>query len=286
MAASERDVELSYAESGRLSLPVGSLEEREIARQNAGVQVGQVQPPPRAAVAMCAAEALVVEREPRLEKPALEKVRHREVLNLWEDEHRKGAGAALGGPRRQFPADDVRKLNHVEEFVSQRDRKAPQRLLPGIESGRSEDERSALGCLRERQSEHTGRQIVDVDVRLGVRPGGIRERQLEPVTPVVEESGIGRDADLLDPPPPPLAVVVVEWGRAGTRRDVVDDGAGANVRRCLRRRVRVCPTGCRPRELRGACSRRECAPKASANTPATAKARRRATTDMRSEMSA
>src|SRR5207244_12830174 len=30
----------------------------------------------------------------------------------------------------------------------------------------------------------------------------------------------------------------------------------------------------------------ECAPKASANTPATAKARRRATTDMRSEMSA
>src|SRR5438874_4853847 len=106
---------------------------------------------------MCAAEALVVEREPRLKKPALEKVRHREVLNLWEDEQRKRAGAALGGPRRQFSADDVRKLNHVEGFVSDRDGKAPKRLLPGIESGGKEEEEPALGCLGERQSKDPGR---------------------------------------------------------------------------------------------------------------------------------
>src|SRR2546423_1939571 len=256
MAASERGIELSYAESARLSLPDGSLEQREIARQNAGAQVRQVQPPPRAAVAMCAAEALVVEREPQLEQPALEKVRHREVFNLWEDEHRERAGAALGGPRRQFPADDVRKLNHVEEFVSDRDRKTPQRLLPGIESGRNEDERSALGCLGERQSEDTGRQIVDVDVRLGVRSGGIREGQLESVALVVEESGVGGEADLLDVVGVAVAVVVVERRCVRTRGDVMDDGAGANVRRCLRRGVRVVPTGCRPRKLRRAGSRR------------------------------
>src|SRR5439155_15572511 len=113
MATSEWGVELSYTEGGRLPLPVVSLEQREVARQDAGVQVGQVQPPPRAAVAMCALEALVVEREPGLKQPAGEKVRHREVLDLWEDEHRKRAGAALCGPDRQLSAGDVRKLNHV-----------------------------------------------------------------------------------------------------------------------------------------------------------------------------
>src|SRR5438552_17805527 len=148
MAPAECGVELSYTEGGRLPLPVVSLEQREVARQDAGVQVGQVQPPPRAAVAMCAAGALVVEREPRLEQPAIEKVRHRQVLNLWEDEHRERGGAALGGPCRQPPAHDVRKLNHVEEFVRHRDRKAPQPLQPELASWLIAYERYANGYLR------------------------------------------------------------------------------------------------------------------------------------------
>jgi hypothetical protein len=52
--------------------------------------------------------------------------------------------------------------------------------------------------LLEREAEHSSRQRVDVDVRLGVGPGGIGEGVPETVALVVEEGDVRRGADLLD----------------------------------------------------------------------------------------
>ena len=151
----------------------------------------------------------------------------------------------------------------MKELVSHRDPEASERPLPGIESGRDEHEGAALGRFGEGKSKYARRQVVDVDVRLRVRPRAVSERQPEPVALVIEEGRVGGRANLLYVVGKAGAVIVVERRRGGPGRDVVHDGTNADVRRRLRPGVRVLATGSRPGDLRrvrrqgGMCSQRE-----------------------------
>ena len=281
-AGLECGIELRDADDRRLhaALVVG-LELREVPRQHVAVEPGEVQPPPGAAVAVLAAEALVVERQVRRAQPPVEVVGRDDVLDRGKDEHRHGDGASFGGPLRQPVAGDVRVLHHVEELVGDGGVEAAECLRHArVEAWRDEHEAAALaGLLTEGEAERSRREGVDVDVGLRVRPGRVREGNLEAVLLVVGERDIGGRGDLLDVVGIPVAVVVVQRRSVGPAGDVVDDRTSTDVRRRLRRLERVRAAARRSLDVPAASA--AWVPAASAKPATSVKARARRPRDIR-----
>ena len=158
---------------------------------------------------------------------------------------------------RQPVADDVRVLHHVEELVGDGGVEAAECLRHArVEAWRDEHEAAALaGLLTEGEAERSRREGVDVDVGLRVRPGRVREGNLEAVLLVVGERDIGGRGDLLDVVGIAVAVVVVQRRSVGPGGDVVDDRASADVRRRFRRLERVRAAARRSLDDRSGCER-------------------------------
>ena len=162
----------------------------EVLGEQARPRLSQERPPPRAAVAMVAIEALVEERSPRLREPLVEVVEADLVVHLRGHEQPHRGRRALSNPAGEAAVRRVRELRHAEELVRDGDRKAAARERRAlVEVRREEDERAAVPLRRQEREpvEVRAAEVLDVDVRLAVRAVQVDQRRTEAVRRVVRE---------------------------------------------------------------------------------------------------